>query len=45
MVKSRSVTNALRGTGILLSLVAGIPAVLRINGQLGDSQFAHLVKP
>jgi 2-polyprenyl-3-methyl-5-hydroxy-6-metoxy-1,4-benzoquinol methylase len=43
--KSRLVRNALRGSGTLIDLIAGIPAVLRINGQIGDSQFAQLVKP
>jgi 2-polyprenyl-3-methyl-5-hydroxy-6-metoxy-1,4-benzoquinol methylase len=43
--KSRLVRNALRGAGTLIDLLAGIPTVLRINDQIGDSQFAHLVKP
>jgi 2-polyprenyl-3-methyl-5-hydroxy-6-metoxy-1,4-benzoquinol methylase len=42
---SKFVRNAFRGTGTLIGLLAGIPAVLRINGQIGESQFAHLVKP
>lgn len=43
--KSRLARNALRGAGTLIGLLAGIPSVLRMNGQIGDSQFAHLVKP
>jgi len=42
---SKLVRNVLRGAGSLIDLIAGVPAVLQVNAQIGDSQFAHLVKP